>query len=141
MAERSRRLGITQDRVVEELARLAFADIRDFASWDEAGVRLRPSAELGADQTACVAEIVENAGKSGKGLRVKLYGKTQALAALARHLGGRTASEQAPSTRPLTVVTYVPEPALPPRETLSGAAAGEAAGAIRPLAPTGVSGD
>lgn len=112
MAERSRRVGLTQDRVVAELARLAFADIRDFASWDEDGVHLRPSAELGDGQTACVAEIVENAGKSGKGMRIKLHGKTQALAALARHLGGRDPGETA--TRPLVVVSQAPEPQAPP---------------------------
>ena len=58
MAERRRRVAVTQDRVIEELARIAFADIRDFADWDAEGVRLRPSQALKAGQTACVAELV-----------------------------------------------------------------------------------
>jgi phage terminase small subunit len=123
MAARSDRVGVTQDRVVLELARLAFADMRDFATWGEGGVRLRPSEELTEEQAACVSEIVET---PGKGVRVKLHGKTQALAALARHLGateGRKAKgaagnddEPADGTRPVTVVTWMPFPDAPPDE-------------------------
>lgn len=117
MSERSRRLGITQDRVVLELARIAFADISEFVAWDAAGgVTLRASSELTPQQTACVAEIVENAGKSGKGVRIKLHGKTQALSALARHLGGRETADETGSPRPLTVITCVPPPDPPPQE-------------------------
>jgi phage terminase small subunit len=122
MAKRSRRLRITQDRVVTELARIAFADIRDFVDWDASGVTLRPACELGPDQTACVAEIVEN---PGKGLRIKLHGKPQALAALARHLG--TAVKPAPDNaqpRAITVVTCVPPPDPPPSDAACAPDAG-----------------
>lgn len=116
MAERSRRVGITQDRVVTELARLAFADIRDFADWDNHDVTLKPARELTPDQTACVAEIVQT---PGKGLRIKLHGKTQALAALARHLGSKEKAEEGRETaQMITVVTCVPPPDLPPDERL-----------------------
>lgn len=124
IARRSRRLRITQDRVVTELARIAFADIRDFVDWDATGVTLRPACELGPDQTACVAEIVEN---PGKGLRIKLHGKPQALAALARHLGA--AVKPAPDAgmpRPITVVTCVPPPDPPPSEAACAPDAGRA---------------
>lgn len=115
MDNRSRRLGINQDRVVTELARIAFADIRDFAEWDDAGVKLRASRDLGPGQTACVAEIVEN---QGKGLRIKLHAKPQALVALARHLGAREAGEGDTSQRrAITVITQVPPPAPPPDAT------------------------
>ena len=111
MAERSQRVGITQDRVVVELARLAFADMRDIAAWGDGGVRLRPSEALTEDQAACVSEIVET---PGKGVRVKLYGKTQALSALARHLGSRSEAGEAAAFRPVTVVTWAPFPGPPP---------------------------
>ena len=117
MAARSDRLGVSQDRVVLELARLAFADMRDFASWGDGGVRLRPSEELTEDQAACVSEIVET---PGKGVRVKLYGKTQALSALARHLGSRPAAGEAEAVRQVTVVTCVPFPELLPEEDVAG---------------------
>ncbi len=112
MDRRSRRTGITQDRVVAELARIAFADIRDFVNWDETGVTLRAARELGPQQTACVAEIVET---PGKGLRIKLHAKPQALAALSRHLGARDKSVDAsPEPRSITVITRVPPPDPPP---------------------------
>jgi len=79
---------VNESQVRQELARIAFADISEFLSWDDEGVHLRPMDELTADQTACVAEIVEGAGKTGKTLRVKLHGKLAALAALSRLFGG-----------------------------------------------------
>ena len=112
MAQRSRRMEITQDRVALELARLAFADMRDFVAWGGEGeVRLRPSKALTPDQAACVSEIVET---PGKGVRVKLFGKTQALAALSRHLKEKAREEEdgrgASGPQPVTVVTWMPFP-------------------------------
>jgi len=113
--EEGRRVQARQDRIHaaqirEELARIAFADISDFLRWDEAGVTLRPMDELSREQTACVAEIVESAGKTGKTLRVKLHGKLAALAALSRLLSGETRAADG-EPRPVVVVTSVPEPA------------------------------
>src|SRR5260221_6561320 len=64
MAERERRTQVTADRIVTELARIAFADIRSFADWGPDGVGLRALAELSADDTAAVAEIY-SAGAAG----------------------------------------------------------------------------
>ncbi len=115
-AERLRQVGLSRERVLEELARIAFADIRDFLTWDDDGVRLRPMDALTAEQAACVAEIVESGGKSGKGLRVKLHGKLAALAALARLLGSETRHEDE-RPKQVIVLTSVPEPdPLPPED-------------------------
>ena len=121
-AERLRQVGLSRERVLEELARIAFADIRDFLTWDDDGVRLRPMDALTAEQAACVAEIVESGGKSGKGLRVKLHGKLTALAALARLLGtearplGTDPRHEDERPRQVIVLTSVPEPDPPPPE-------------------------
>lgn len=82
-AVREQRLRITADRVLEEFARIAFADIRDYATWGPDGVSLRPVEEIAADASAAIAEI------SGHGAapRLKLHDKKAALNALARHLG------------------------------------------------------
>ena len=114
-AERLRQVGLSRERVLEELARIAFADIRDFLTWDDDGVRLRSMDALTAEQAACVAEIVESGGKSGKGLRVKLHGKLAALAALARLLGSETRREDE-RPKQVIVLTRVPEPDPPPPE-------------------------
>src|SRR5258708_8969284 len=57
MAERERRTQVTADRIVTELARIAFADIRSFADWGPDGVGLRALAELSSDDTAAGAAI------------------------------------------------------------------------------------
>jgi hypothetical protein len=81
IAERAARLGITTDRVLQEYARIAFADLRDIVEWGDEGMKVKAEGELGA-----VAEIVQSAA-GGKPYRVKLYDKRSALDAIARYLG------------------------------------------------------
>lgn len=90
--ERSEAKRITADRVMEELGRMAFANMRDYVEWGPEGVTVRDHTLLDEDQTAAVADV-EPKG-NGKAARVKLYDKLAALNALARHLGmigGKTA--------------------------------------------------
>jgi phage terminase small subunit len=91
-AKRSEKKRITADRVLEELGRMAFSNMRDYVAWGPNGIELRDQALLDDDQTAAVADI-EHKG-NGKVARLKLYDKLAALNALARHLGmigGKTA--------------------------------------------------
>lgn len=110
MAERTERTRIRQDRVVMELARLAFSDIREFADWDGEGVRIRDSQGMGPEQSACIAEIVETPGKDGRKLRVKLHGKTRALEVLCRHLGLFEKTVHQADGAVFRVLTRIPEP-------------------------------
>src|SRR3954447_19481227 len=86
-AARSRRTEVTADRVVLELARVAFGDPRRVMSWGPGGVRLRPSAELADEEAAIVAEVGETTTKEGGSLRVKTVDKLGALRLLGQHLG------------------------------------------------------
>jgi phage terminase small subunit len=86
MAERERRTQVTADRIVTELARIAFADIRSFADWSKDGVELRPRSEISADDAAAIAEIY-GVGSAGGRPKLKLHDKRAALELLARHLG------------------------------------------------------
>jgi phage terminase small subunit len=86
-AARSRRTEVTADRVVLELARVAFGDPRRVMGWGPGGVRLRPSAELTDEEAAIVAEVGETTTKEGGSLRVKTVDKLGALRLLGRHLG------------------------------------------------------
>jgi phage terminase small subunit len=91
-AKRSEKKRITADRVMEELGRMAFSNMRDYVAWGPDGIELRDHALLDEDQTAAVADV-EPKG-NGKLARLKLYDKLAALNALARHLGmigGKTA--------------------------------------------------
>lgn len=112
MRRRAIRVAVTQDRVVEELARIAFADIGRIAAWDDDGVRLTPSVDLDPDLTACVAEIAPPSARGG-GPRVKLHSKSKALETLARHLGMFGDKTEPRGDTVITVVTEVPEPEPP----------------------------
>jgi phage terminase small subunit len=87
LAARGRRTEVTADRVVLELARVAFGDPRRVMGWGPGGVRLRPSAELTDEEAAIVAEVGETTTKEGGSLRVKTVDKLGALRLLGRHLG------------------------------------------------------
>lgn len=84
---RAERTQITQDRVLEELARIGFSDMRRFAVWGGAGVTLRASDDLGDDEARCVAGVSESPGKFGSTITFKLHDKPAALLAIGKHLG------------------------------------------------------
>ena len=104
-AAREARTQITQDRVLRELARIGFSDMRKLLQWsgnlpvmdesacEESGeveiaganiVRLFDSRDLDDDTAACVAEVSQT--KEGA-LKVKLHDKQAALVSMGRHLG------------------------------------------------------
>lgn len=87
VAKRSQRTGITSDRVVAELGRIAFSDMREFATWGAGGVRLKSSEALLEDAARCVAELSQTVTQHGGTIRFKLHDKVAALAKLAEHLG------------------------------------------------------
>lgn len=53
LAERSKRTGINQDRVIRELAKIAFADIGDMICLD----RLKLKRDISKDDTASISQI------------------------------------------------------------------------------------
>lgn len=85
-AKRSQRTEITQDRVVKELAAMAFAKATDYAQIADVGgkvaVMLTPTAQLTKAQQAGIVGIKQTQA----GIEVKLD-KTKALELLGRHLG------------------------------------------------------
>ena len=83
MEERQKRTEITQDRVLQELAAIAFAKATDYAEIKNESVRIRDTAELDEQQIRALAGIEE--GKFG--IKVKLNDKEKALELLGRHLG------------------------------------------------------
>ena len=87
MAERAKNLKVSQDRVIEELARVGFSNMRDFVEWGQKGVKLKECGDLDDDQARCVAEVSETITEHGGHIRFKLHDKIAALDKLARHLG------------------------------------------------------
>jgi phage terminase small subunit len=92
---RSNRTQITADRVVTELAKLAFSNIFDFITMQSDGSVLVDLSRVPRYQAAALHEIMidEHTEQSGeearkvKRIRIKLCDKKAALDSLARHLG------------------------------------------------------
>lgn len=84
IALRERRTAITQDRVIAELAAVAFANGTDFAQIQGNGhVLFTPTEQLTPEKKRAVASI-----KEGQfGTEVKTYDKIRALELLGKHLG------------------------------------------------------
>ena len=83
MEERQKRTEITQDRVLEELAAIAFARATDYAEVKGECVKIKDTSKLSEQQIRAIAGI-----KEGKfGVELKLNDKEKALELLGRHLG------------------------------------------------------
>ena len=84
MAERSRRTGINQDRVLRELARLAFVNPTDVINMEDA--TLKESSDV--DETAAIQSVkVKSFGENGIEREIKMTDKLRALELLGKHLG------------------------------------------------------
>jgi phage terminase small subunit len=81
------RLTVTPESVLREYARLAFASMERFATWDGGAVTLKASSALSPHDTAAVAEISETRTEKRRTVRLKLHDKKGALDSLAKHLG------------------------------------------------------
>lgn len=86
--ERKRRTHVDQDKVVKELAKIAFANIKDVVKhWGANDVTLYDSGEIKDDVAAAISEISTSTNLYGMDVRVKMYDKRAALVDLGNHLG------------------------------------------------------
>lgn len=82
MAELSKRTGVTAERVMHELARIAFANATDVV--DAKSGNVRPDADR--DDTAAIQSVRVRAGESPEH-EIKFCDKIRALELLGKHLG------------------------------------------------------
>lgn len=87
MADRSRRTGVNQDRVVLELAKIAFVNIKNVVNNDCEILPDADEADLAAIESVKVKTIPTKSGEVGIEREVKLYSKLKALEMLGKHLG------------------------------------------------------
>lgn len=103
-AKRDKRTEVTQDRVIAELAKLGFYDIRKAVRWgakpEASGdsdavypVELVASEEMDDDTAAAVSEV----SLTAQGVKIKMADKRAALEALLRHTSGTPLGDEAPS--------------------------------------------
>lgn len=87
MAERSRRTGISQDRVLRELAKIAFVNPTDVINMAEATIR----GDANREDTAAIASVKVKTIPSEDGdiveREVKMCDKLKALELIGKHLG------------------------------------------------------
>jgi hypothetical protein len=87
IAARAARLGITPERVLNEYAHIAFADLTHIVEWKRGGrLAIKAPEQIDGSDKAAISEIVGPGAASGT-YRVKLYDKKAALDAIARYLG------------------------------------------------------
>lgn len=81
--EREKRTEITQDRVLQELTKIGFANITDFVEIKEGYVNVKDTSEIPEDKVGAISSI--EAGNFG--IKLKLNNKLDALEKIGRHLG------------------------------------------------------
>jgi len=95
-AERRQRTEFDQDKVLRELAKLGFSDMRELAVWGPSGLRWRSSEEISNEAAACVQEvsftIERRYDKNGDvvetaNMKIKTHDKKSALKMIGDHLG------------------------------------------------------
>lgn len=75
---------VSVGRIITELARVAFADISDVASFGPEGVKVKDSAGLTENQRRAIAEVSETKTQAGGTVRVKQHDKLKALELLGK---------------------------------------------------------
>ncbi|GAE89514.1 terminase small subunit [Acetivibrio straminisolvens] len=102
MAERSKRTGINQDRVLRELARIAFVNAADVINFDSATIAEGAS----EDDTAAIASVKVKTipTPDGEGIEreIRLADKLKALELCGKHLG--MFNDKVDANVPVTVV-------------------------------------
>lgn len=88
MADRAQRTGIDQDRVVLEIARLAFSDVRKLFD----GTRLKRMDEIDDATAAAISSVKVSTRQIGEGevehiAEIKLWPKTPSLEMAGKHVG------------------------------------------------------
>jgi len=112
MQKRAARTEVTQERVVNELARIGFSDLREVADWDESGQQWKSSDELTDDAAASIKDIKftteRRRDRNGDTIdtvnaHMAMHDKRGALELLGRHLGIFKDNVNISTDEPLTI--------------------------------------
>jgi phage terminase small subunit len=85
--DRAERVDIEGDRVLKEIARLAFSSITDVISFSDRGIVLKDSSHLDDDVKGAIAEVTIVENEKGIKKSVKMHDKNKSLALLMKYLG------------------------------------------------------
>ena len=87
MENRSSATEITAEKVLTELARIAFSDHSGIVKYEKGRVVVTETEKLNEDQRRVISELSQVDTNAGTSIKVKLYDKQKALELLGRHLG------------------------------------------------------
>lgn len=105
MAERSKRTGINQDRILMELARIGFANITDVVDRKTGEIK----DDVSVDDLACIQSIKVKPGEFGVERETKMYDKKSALVELGKHLGMFTGNAGTDVDIGVTIINDAPK--------------------------------
>ena len=86
MAKRSEKLEITADKVVKEIAKIAFANATDYIDIENGRVDIKDLTKIDTTAIAAAEEIFDKDGIK-LGVKLKFHDKTKSLDMLMRHMG------------------------------------------------------
>lgn len=78
---------VTAERVVKELAIVAFSNLKDFVDWNSGSVTVKSLDDIPEHLHPAIAEITLKDTKDGRDIKVRLHSKMDALAKLGDYLG------------------------------------------------------
>lgn len=91
LRKHAERYAVSEANIEAGLANLAFTNVDDIMTWDENGVKIKPSGELSPEARAAITEVSAHTTKVGEvsktQVRVKLVDKQKPLETLAKIKG------------------------------------------------------
>jgi phage terminase small subunit len=82
---------ITAEKVLQELATIAFANVKDYVTVDDEGIPMPDFKNVSRQQFAAVGEVtfedIDTGARTGKRVKFKLLDKKGALVDLGKHVG------------------------------------------------------
>lgn len=85
-AKIAKKLEITAEKVLREIALLGFSNMQDYAEFSPDGVTLKESSELTREQMAAVSSVSETTTQHGGSVHFKLHDKRGSLELLGKNL-------------------------------------------------------
>lgn len=78
-------IGVSRERTLTELARIAYTNMKELARWTHSGVEFHTSEEVSEEAAASISEVSETVTQAGGTLKIKQHDKVKALELLGRY--------------------------------------------------------
>lgn len=113
LRKKARRYEVTKEKMIVELSKIAYSDIRDYAEVTAHGIKIKKSAGWKSKPSRAVKKLNESVSQHGGSQGIELHDKIGAIAQIARMCGWITdkVEHSGPDGGPIasTVVEFTPE--------------------------------